>query len=134
MNAADQYLKDHNIHSILEYLCAQLVYSKPSNPSVFLAAELRKLQSKKGGVGASANNGLTAGSVPNAALSLFNDSDYDVMFSMMDPVGKGTLTAKQVHSALIDLGLDPAKAKVDPTLQQNYNLDAFKKSCALAQQ
>lgn len=119
---AEAYLQEHNIHAILEYLCAQLVYAKPSDPTAFLASELRKLQSQK-----------LEGAVPSAALTLFADADFDVMFQMMDPLGRGALTAKQVHKAITDLGLDPAKARVDPAVQQNYNLDSFKKACQAAQ-
>lgn len=123
---AEQYLADHNIHGIMEYLCAQLVYSKPADPVSFLAGELRKLQSKKG-------SGSSTTGVPSSALSLFTEADFDVMFQMMDPHNKGTLTSRQVHKAINDLGLDQTKAKVDPTVEQNYNLESFRKICIMAQ-
>jgi hypothetical protein len=114
-----QYLEQHHLHQILEYLCAQLVYAKPADPKAFLASELRKLQSKRG----------ADGIVPTSALTLFSDTDFEVMFRMMDPVNKGTLTAKQVHKAISDLGLDANKTKVDPTVDANYNIETFKKVC-----
>ena len=122
---SEAYLAEHNIHGVLEFLCAQLVYAKPADPTAFLAAELRKLQSQKGATSNSA--------VPSSALSMFNDADFDVMFQMMDPINKGTLTAKQVYKASNDLGLDQKKANVDPTVEQNYNLESFKKICQAAQ-
>ena len=127
--ASEQYLKDHNIHGILEFLCAQLVYAKPADPTAFLAAELRKLQAAKGGV---AGVGAVS-AVPSTALSMFNEADFDVMFQMMDPVNRGSLTAKQVYKAISDLGLSHEKAKVDPTVEQNYSLQQFKEICQRAQ-
>lgn len=126
--SSEQYLKEHNIHGILEFLCAQLVYAKPADPTAFLAGELRKLQAAKGGVGSAPST-----SVPSAALSMFTEADFDVMFQMMDPVSKGSLTAKQVYKAISDLGLSHEKAKVDPTVEQNYNLQQFKEICQRAQ-
>lgn len=121
---AEQYLADHKIHELMEFLCAQLVYAQPADPTAFLAAELRALQAKGGAPGAA---------LPSSALSLFSAADFTTMFSMLDPLGKGTLSAKQVHKAVSDLGLNASKAGVDPTVQQSYNLEAFKKICEAAQ-
>jgi len=122
---AEAYLEQHKIPELMEYLCAQLVYAKPADPAAFLASELRALQSKQ-----QASAGGKA--LPSSALSLFSDSELGVMFGMLDPLNTGTLSAKQVHKAVIDLGLDPARAGVDPTVQQRYNVDAFKKACKQA--
>ena len=121
---AESYLAEHKIHELLEYLCAQLVYAKPADPTAFLAAELRGLQAKKA---------TGSAPIPSSALSVFTEADFAVMFQMLDPVSKGTLSAKQVHKAVLDLGLNPTKANIDPAAQQSYNLDAFKKVCAAAQ-
>jgi hypothetical protein len=117
-------LEQHQIPALMEYLCAQLVYKKPADPASFLATELRALQSKQ-----------QAGSkaLPSSALSLFNDDELVVMFGMLDPLNTGTLSAKQVYKAVQDLGLDPARAGVDPAVQQRFNVDAFKKACKAAQ-
>ena len=121
---AEQYLAANKIHELMEYLCAQLVYAQPADPTAFLAAELRALQAQGGAPGAP---------LPSSALSLFTPADLATMFTMLDPLGKGTLSAKQVHKAVSDLGLNPSKAGVDPTVQQSYNLEAFTKICLAAQ-
>ena len=126
---AEAYLAEHKIHEVMEYLCAQLVYHKPADPRAFLADELRNLQSKRG----AASSGAAGPALPGSALSLFSEGDYAVMFGMLDPLNEGTLSARQVHKAVLDLGLDPAKAGVDPTVQQSYNVESFKKICLAAQ-
>ncbi len=123
---ADAYLDQHKIPQLMEYLCAQLVYAKPADPAAFLAAELRQLQSKQ-------TSGASGKTLPSSALALFNDSELTSMFGMLDPLNTGTLSAKQVHKAVQDLGLDPTKAGVDPTVQQRFNVDAFKKAIKAAQ-
>src|SRR4051812_2646082 len=96
---AEQYLADHNIHSIMEYLCSQLVYAKPADPLTFLTNELRLLQTKKVPINSSAPPAAAAKDaapasssttpltvVPSSSLSLFTSSDFEIMFYLCDPL------------------------------------------------
>ena len=85
---AKDYLEKHRILPLFEKLCSELVLSKPENPRAFLLDLLHSLPSDPSLVG----------------LSLFGDRDIDAMFSMLDPVGKGTISGTQVNKALTSMG------------------------------
>lgn len=89
--AASEYIEFNKIHIVFQKLTAALVYHKPENPKEFMIQELEKLQQQK-------ISDLTG-------LSLMTDEDLSTMFGMLDPIGKGQLTGKQVGQGLKGLGL-----------------------------
>jgi nicotinamidase/pyrazinamidase len=103
------YIESNNIHVIFQKLTAALVYHKPANPKEFLIQEIQKLQKQR--------------TSDQSRLSLLSDSDLATMFSMLDPVGAGSLSGKQVMQGLTGLGLKP-KAAVEPT--SSFDVEKFK--------
>ena len=76
---ARDYLTKHNILPLFDQLCASLVYHKPAHPRSHLIAQLKEAQAQSQG-----------------HVSLLTDDDLGVMFQMFDPVGLGTISARQM--------------------------------------
>lgn len=104
------YIEANNIPALLQQLTAELVYHKPDNPREFLIRKLQKRQEQ------------SLADIPR--VSLLTDEDLGTMFGMLDPIGQGQLSGKQVMQGLKGLGLKPA----DPVAQDAlFDVAAFKK-------
>lgn len=107
---ASDYLSKHNIPQLLEKLCTALVLHKPADPRVFLIQEVAALKKE------------AANTNP---LSFLTDKDLATMFNMLDPIGKGSLTKRQVEQALKGLSLRPS-ATLTSSTAATFNLAEFK--------
>jgi nicotinamidase/pyrazinamidase len=104
------YIESNNIPVLFQQLTAELVYHKPDNPREFLIRELQKRQKQP------------LAEIPR--VSLLTDDDLGTMFDMLDPIGIGKLSGKQVMQGLKGLGMRPAE-QVD--LEATFDVQQFKR-------
>merc|ERR1712154_538050 len=87
---ATDYLEKHRVLELFNNLTSQLIYSRPDNPKTFLIDTLEKLVKSR-----------------SSKLNypcLFNESNVQSVFGMLDPTGRGHITTKQYKEAMITLG------------------------------
>ncbi|XP_037623708.1 EF-hand calcium-binding domain-containing protein 10 [Sebastes umbrosus] len=89
-DAAD-YLKKHKIIELMDNLTSMLFFYRPDNPREFLVEQLKKLK-------ISQQSGLNG---PN----LFNDSNLDAIYGILDPTNQKYITFAQYKEALTTLGI-----------------------------
>ncbi|XP_029290276.1 EF-hand calcium-binding domain-containing protein 10 [Cottoperca gobio] len=89
-DAAD-YLKKHRIIELMDNLSSMLFFYRPENPREFLVEQLEQLKiSQQSGVKG-----------PN----LFNNSNLDAVFGILDPSNQKYITFAQYKQALTTLGI-----------------------------
>ncbi|KAG7523365.1 EF-hand calcium-binding domain-containing 10 [Solea senegalensis] len=89
-DAAD-YLKKHKVIELMDNLTSMLFFYRPEKPREFLIEQLEQLKnSKQGGVKG-----------PN----MFDDSNLDAVFGILDPTNQNYITFEQYKQALITLGI-----------------------------
>merc|ERR1712241_612283 len=87
---ATEYLEKHRVLELFNNLTSQLIYSRPDDPKVFLIDTLEKLQKSR-----------------SSKLNypcLFDESNIQSVFGMLDPTGRGYITVKQYNEAMVTLG------------------------------
>merc|ERR1719158_579902 len=87
---ATEYLEKHRVLELFNNLTSQLIYSRPDEPKAFLIDTLEKLQKSK-------TSGLNY-------PCLFDESNIQSVFGMLDPTGRGYITVKQYQEAMATLG------------------------------
>ena len=98
------YLEKHNILKLFDYLGAKIAKDKPDDPNDFLLSEIEKI------IEAKANG---------EPVTLFTESDIEMMFSIFDITSKGYVTQEQYSKALVAVGVTtpklpiPAAEKID---------------------
>ena len=101
---AMKYLEDHKVIPLFELLGAKMVVMKPNDPNAFLIAELQKIKDLKS---------------KNLPVTLFSESDLDILFSIFDITGRGYVTRDQLSKAFDAIG-----AKATPlTLPMTNTID-----------
>ncbi|XP_051976097.1 EF-hand calcium-binding domain-containing protein 10 isoform X2 [Xyrauchen texanus] len=78
---AAEYLKKHNISDLMDNLTSMLFFYRPERPREFLIDQLEKLKVSK----------LRPGDCP----CLFNDSNLEALFGILDPSHQGYITYGQ---------------------------------------
>ncbi|CAK6954490.1 EF-hand calcium-binding domain-containing protein 10 [Scomber scombrus] len=90
------YLKKHKIIELMENLTSMLFFHRPENPREFLVEQLEQLKiSQHGGI---------------KATSLFNNSNLDAVFGILDPCNHRYITFEQYKQALNTLGIKDINA------------------------
>ncbi|XP_034735449.1 EF-hand calcium-binding domain-containing protein 10 [Etheostoma cragini] len=89
-DAAD-YLEKHKIFELMENLTSMLFFHRPENPREFFIEQLEQLKMSR-------QNGVDG---PN----LFNNSNLDAVFGILDPANKKYITFAQYKHALTTLGI-----------------------------
>lgn len=101
---AMKYLEEHKVIALFELLGAKMVVMKPSDPNAFLITELQKIKELKS---------------KNLPVTLFSESDLDILFSIFDITGRGFVTRDQLSKAFDAIG-----AKATPlTLPMTNTID-----------
>merc|ERR1711893_61559 len=85
------YLEEHRILELFDNLTAALIYSQPSNPKEFLIEQIEKLQKSQ----------KTKLDYP----CLFDETNIQSIFGMLDPTSQGYITLQQYREALTTLGI-----------------------------
>ncbi|NXL27350.1 EFC10 protein, partial [Glaucidium brasilianum] len=104
------YLRRHRIPELLHRLGALLLYHRPERPREFL---IQALESVKAGQRAE-------GEYPH----LMDEANLAAMFSLLDVVGQGHITAAQYREALKTLGLSTEELQLGDDV--NITVDVFK--------
>ncbi|XP_059508219.1 EF-hand calcium-binding domain-containing protein 10 [Stegostoma tigrinum] len=110
---AAEYLTEHQILELLDNLVSMLLYERPAKPVEFLVQQLEKLKSAR----------QTKKDYP----SLFDESNVDAVFGILDPTKQGHITLRQYREALKTLGIKDFE--MNPTGAENdkITLATFKK-------
>uniref|UniRef100_A0A8D3BA03 EFCAB10 C-terminal EF-hand domain-containing protein n=1 Tax=Scophthalmus maximus TaxID=52904 RepID=A0A8D3BA03_SCOMX len=110
-DAAD-YLKRHQIMELMENLTGMLFFYRPENPTEFLIEQLEQLQvSRQGG---------------EKGPNLFNSSNLDAVFGMMDPANQKYITFAQYKHALTTMGIKDINECPDGANEDRISLETFK--------
>ncbi|XP_075061375.1 EF-hand calcium-binding domain-containing protein 10 [Mixophyes fleayi] len=118
---AEEYLREHKIMELVNNLTSLLLYHRPERPREFLITQLEKLKLGR----------LADVEYP----CLFDESNVDAIFGILDPSGQGYITRTQYIETLKTLGVDVSNLPVPP---EKITLEVFKydmrihlkKSCA----
>ncbi|NXJ73477.1 EFC10 protein, partial [Trogon melanurus] len=104
------YLRRHRLPELLQRLGALLLYHRPENPREFLIQALERVKAGK----------RSEGEYPY----LMDEGNLAAMFSLLDVVGQGHITAAQYREALKTLGLSTEDLQIGDDV--NITLDVFK--------
>ncbi|XP_064606329.1 EF-hand calcium-binding domain-containing protein 10-like [Liolophura sinensis] len=88
---ATDYLEKHKIMELFNNMTAQLIFNRPDHPKIFMTEMLEQLQKSK----------TTHMDYP----CLFDDSNIQSVFGMLDPTGSGCISLKQYTEAMKTLGV-----------------------------
>lgn len=110
---AKVYLETHKINDLLTNLTAQLVYHKPEKPKEFIVEFLEKLRKAK-----------VASLQPP---TLLDEQNFQSIFGMLDPTGKGSITHKQYIEALETLGVKNYDENPDGSVENRIKMETFVK-------
>ncbi|NXY90644.1 EFC10 protein, partial [Alcedo cyanopectus] len=105
-----QYLQQHRLPELLQRLAALLLYHRPENPREFLIQALEQVQAAR----------RAEGQFPQ----LLDESNLGAMFSLLDVLGLGHISAAQHTEALKTLGL--STEDVELADDEKITLEVFK--------
>jgi nicotinamidase/pyrazinamidase len=114
---AAAYLEEHKIMLLFERLTTLLVYHKPENPRAFIAEQLSLIQHSQK---------ISLKQIEY--LTLFEPTDLEALFRLMDPAESKVVTKQQAQMALSDMRAlsDNVAAKLAAGPEE-YGLQAFVK-------
>ncbi|XP_042609306.1 EF-hand calcium-binding domain-containing protein 10 isoform X2 [Cyprinus carpio] len=112
---AAEYLKKHKIIELMDNLTSMLFFYRPDRPREFLIDQLEKLKVSE----------VHPGKPP----CLFNESNLDALFGVLDPSHQGFITYSQYKEALKTLGIKnfnefPEGASDDRISQETFMREA----------
>ncbi|XP_029992249.1 EF-hand calcium-binding domain-containing protein 10 [Sphaeramia orbicularis] len=109
--AAD-YLKKHRIMELVENLSSLLLFYRPENPREFMVEHLQQLkdcqQSRERGPG------------------LFNTSNLDTVFGILDPAQRNYISLQQYKQALTALGVEDFNQHPEGVNEDRISLQTFR--------
>ncbi|XP_018581661.1 EF-hand calcium-binding domain-containing protein 10 [Scleropages formosus] len=111
--AAD-YLQKHKIPELMHNLTSMLFFHRPDRPLEFLIAQLEKLQASRAG----------AAETP----CLFDHSNVDAVFGILDPTGQGHITLVQYKEALSTLGITGFDEFPEGAAADQVSLETFRRA------
>ncbi|XP_068132367.1 EF-hand calcium-binding domain-containing protein 10 [Hyperolius riggenbachi] len=106
---AEDYLRENKIMELVNNLTSLLLYHRPERPREFLITQLEKLKLAR----------LADVEYP----SLFDESNVEAVFGILDPAGQGYITGTQYIEALKTLGIDISSIPAPP---EKITLEVFK--------
>ncbi|XP_039989235.1 EF-hand calcium-binding domain-containing protein 10 [Xiphias gladius] len=110
-DAAD-YLKKHKIIELMDYLTSMLFFHRPEKPREFLVEQLEQLKiSQQSGV---------------KGANLFNKSNLDAVFGILDPTNQKYITFAQYKHALTTLGIKDINECPDGVNEDRITHETFK--------
>ncbi|XP_073688416.1 EF-hand calcium-binding domain-containing protein 10 [Garra rufa] len=112
---AAEYLDKHKIIELMDNLTSMIFFYRPDRPGEFLIDQLEKLKISK----------VHPGNPP----CLFNESNVDALFEILDPSHQGFITYSQYKEALKTLGIKnfnefPEGASDDRISQETFIKEA----------
>ncbi|XP_069833800.1 EF-hand calcium-binding domain-containing protein 10 [Dendropsophus ebraccatus] len=97
---AEEYMRENKIMELVKNLTSLLLYHRPERPKEFLITQLEKLKLAR----------LADVEYP----CLFDESNVDAVFGILDPAGQGYITGTQYIEALRTLGVDVSNLPAPP--------------------
>ncbi|KAJ8302330.1 hypothetical protein KUTeg_021317 [Tegillarca granosa] len=110
---AHEYLEQHRVLDLFDNITSQLIYSRPEDPKKFLIEILEKLQKSRG----------TRLDYP----CLFDDTNIQSVFGMLDPTNKGYINKQQYQEALTTLGVKSFNESPEGAEEDKISFDTFLK-------
>ncbi|XP_034541963.1 EF-hand calcium-binding domain-containing protein 10 [Notolabrus celidotus] len=110
-DAAD-YLEKHKILELFDNLTSMLFFYRPDNPRDFLVEQLKQLK-------LSQQTGVKG---PN----LFNNTNLDAVFGILDPANQKYITYAQYKQALTTLGIKDINECPEGVNEDKISRDTFK--------
>ncbi|KAI7811883.1 putative EF-hand calcium-binding domain-containing protein 10, partial [Triplophysa rosa] len=112
---AAEYLEKHKIIDLMDNLTSMLFFYRPERPREFLIDQLEKLKESKVS--------------QEYSPCLFNESNLDALFGILDPSHQGYITHAQYKEALKTLGVKnfnefPDGAGEDRISQETFRREA----------
>ncbi|XP_078077330.1 EF-hand calcium-binding domain-containing protein 10 [Mustelus asterias] len=112
---AAEYLTEHQILELLDNLTSTLLYERPAKPVEFLIDQLEKLK--------------VARQTKKDYPCLFDESNLDTVFGILDTTKQGYITLRQYREALKTLGIrdfvmDPLGAREDKITLATFKNEA----------
>ncbi|XP_069483839.1 EF-hand calcium-binding domain-containing protein 10 [Ambystoma mexicanum] len=108
---AQEYLQQNKVLELMDNLTSMLLYYRPERPREFLIDQLEKLKLAR----------ITDMDYP----CLFDESNLDSVFGVLDPLGQGFITKIQYQEALNTMGIDITGLSFEDT-PEAINLETFK--------
>ncbi|XP_078424538.1 EF-hand calcium-binding domain-containing protein 10 [Cetorhinus maximus] len=110
---AAEYLAEHQILELLDNLTSMLLYQRPAKPVEFLIGQLEKLN--------------VARQTKKDYPCLFDESNLDTVFGILDTTRQGHITSRQYREALKTMGVKDFVMKPLGALDNKITLATFKK-------
>ncbi|XP_067937509.1 EF-hand calcium-binding domain-containing protein 10-like [Watersipora subatra] len=106
-----EYIKKHKIVELFDNFTAQMLFTRPSDPRVFLMERLQKL-------------------IKSRAVNLdppahFDKTNIDSVFGMMDPTKKGFINVEQYKAGMTTLGISEFDHSPPGTQLDKISMDTF---------
>ncbi|XP_033647369.1 EF-hand calcium-binding domain-containing protein 10-like [Asterias rubens] len=125
---AQEYIEKQRIMELFDNITAQLVFHRPDNPKTFMIDYVEKLKESR----------TTQLDFP----CLFDESNIESVFGMLDPTKKGFITSEQYKESTQTLGCDnvdpsPAGSDMDMITQDTFRREVktgLKKASATFEQ
>ncbi|XP_033888073.1 EF-hand calcium-binding domain-containing protein 10-like isoform X1 [Acipenser ruthenus] len=110
---ANNYLEKHKILEFMDNLTSMLFFHRPERPCEFLITQLERLKLAR----------TTSRDYP----CLFNESNLEAIFGILDPTRQGYITVGQYKEALNTIGLKQFVAFPQGADCNRITLETFKK-------
>ncbi|XP_060573112.1 EF-hand calcium-binding domain-containing protein 10-like [Ruditapes philippinarum] len=105
------YLQNHRILELFNNMTSQLIFNRPADPKKFMIENLERLQKAK--------------STKRDCPCLFDDSNIQSVYGMLDPTNRGYITLQQYCEALETLGIKGYDAQPDGAMDNRVTFDTF---------
>ncbi|XP_059917811.1 EF-hand calcium-binding domain-containing protein 10 [Gadus macrocephalus] len=109
---AAKYLERHKIAELMNNLTSSLLFNRPEDPKDFLIDYLGQLKDSK--------DNHTQGPC------LFNESNLDSVFGILDPTNEGYVSYDQYKEALITLGVSKINERPEGGDHDRISRETFK--------
>ncbi|KAL3853651.1 hypothetical protein ACJMK2_017181 [Sinanodonta woodiana] len=109
-----EYLEKHRILELFNNVTSKLIYHRPEDPKLYMIDMLEKLEKSR--------------TNKQEHPCLFDDSNIEAVFGMLDPTHTGMITLQQYTEALTTLGV----TQFDPN-PEGYETDSINFGTFLAE-
>ncbi|XP_012717903.2 EF-hand calcium-binding domain-containing protein 10 [Fundulus heteroclitus] len=109
---AAEYVEKHKIIELMDNMTSMLLFYRPENPREFLIEQLEQLKTSR-------ESGVRG---PN----LFDNSNLDAVFGILDPANQKYITFEQYKQALTMLGIKDINECPDGVNEDRISHETFK--------
>ncbi|KAA0724309.1 EF-hand calcium-binding domain-containing protein 10 [Triplophysa tibetana] len=110
---AAEYLEKHKIIDLVDNLTSMVFFYRPDRPQEFLIDQLEKLKESKVS--------------QEYSPCLFNESNLDALFGILDPCHQGYITHAQYKEALKTLGVKNFNEFPDGAGEERISQETFRR-------